>query len=260
MEQLANATKSDDPVAVAAIVKALEVNLRLCAKIKSTAEPQQLCGAAFLRISGQDHTPAVRERATRSLVRMTDKDDTNIIEKVSLIFESYLKAIRDCALAVILDVASAERAVEVVGTLLAHERTDLRLWAAEALGDLASRKQKLPQPITPILELDKVTTLSTDLADQPWPPITEEEQAKRAGGEAMVSPVSALIEEGSILMKLLPDEHGKELLKDFVRSDSPLAHAVRVRTPELHREYQDLPAHLTDQLQDQQRKLRQARK
>ena len=46
------------------------------------------------------------------MVRMTQKGDENIIEKVSLIFESYIKAVRDCALAIILDVASAERAVQ----------------------------------------------------------------------------------------------------------------------------------------------------
>jgi len=203
--------------------------------------------------------------AIQSLVRMTDTGDENIIGKVSLIFESYLKAVRDCSLCVILEVASAERAVEVVGALLAHERTDLRLWAAGALGDLASRKQELPRrpedsrPVTPQLDLQSVDTASANLDPQPWPPITEDEQARHAGEDTILSPVSRLIEQGSTLMTLLPDEHGKELIKELVSSDSPVAHAVRARTPELHREYQNLPEHLKEQFQAQQRQLRQAR-
>jgi len=111
----------------------------------------------------------------------------DVVSRASVMFESYLKAVRDCALEVILEVAVVERAVDVVGKLLRHERTDLRLWAAEALGDLAVKKSE-----SALL-----------LAARPWPPATGEEQGESEAGEAKLSPVSELIHEGKVRAALL---------------------------------------------------------
>ena len=66
----------------------------------------------------------------------------DVVSRASAMFENCLQAIRDCALEVVLEVAVVERAVDVIGKLLSHERTDLRLWAVGALGDLAVKQQQ----------------------------------------------------------------------------------------------------------------------
>jgi hypothetical protein len=48
-----------------------------------------------------------------------------------------------------------------------------------------------------------------------------------------MSPVSALIEQGANLLEQLPVDHTSMLLQDLSQSQSPLAQAVRARTPEL---------------------------
>ena len=125
----------------------------------------------------------------------------DVVSRASVMFENYLKAIRDCALEVILEVAVVERAVDVVGKLLRHERTDLRLWAAEVLGVLAVKKQRSACADE---EQAGRSQQSLGLAAQPWPPATGAEQEESEASEAGLSPVSELIREGKVHPALLP--------------------------------------------------------
>jgi hypothetical protein len=116
----------------------------------------------------------------------------DVVSRASAMFENYLQAIRDCALEVVLEVAVVERAVDVIGKLLSHERTDLRLWAVGALGDLAVKQQHN--------FCDKKQTRRSQklISAQPWPLRTEDEQADQEADQARLSPVSELIREGKV--------------------------------------------------------------
>lgn len=116
----------------------------------------------------------------------------DVVSQVSAMFETHLKDVRDCALEVVLEVAVVGRAVDVIGRLLRHERTDLRLWAVEALGDLAVKQKQI--------DCDKEQTRRSQesMSAQPWPLQAGEEQADQEAGKATMSPVSELIREGEV--------------------------------------------------------------
>lgn len=175
----------------------------------------------------------VRDSAKESLVLMTDVGNETIIFQVQAILESYHKAIRDCALDVILKIASIERAVEVVGELLAHQRTDLRVWAVDSLSDLAFKPQQGPNEnngaMTPGTS-DVVHASNGSQSDgtnqgaapalQPWPPLTEEKKVEQdVQVEAQLSPVSELVREGRVCC---PGSKNRPLASVATRDPPPL--------------------------------------
>jgi len=116
----------------------------------------------------------------------------DVVSRASAMFENCLQAIRDCALEVVLEVAVVARAVDVIGKLLSHERTDLRLWAVGALGDLAVKQQQN------VCDKEQTRRSQKLISAQPWPLKAEEEQADQDAGQARLSPVSELIREGKV--------------------------------------------------------------
>ena len=141
----------------------------------------------------------VRECSKRSLVRMTALGDENVISKVSSVLESYQSAVRDSALQVILAVASVERAVDVVGELLAHHRTDLRIWALDALALLALKTKQHQH-----LAEDTRHSSKSGAAEQSSPLTKPAEGYDRERDDRQLkvapelSPVSQLLREGAV--------------------------------------------------------------
>ena len=172
----------------------------------------------------QDHSASVRRQATESLLQMTERGDTSakgerIITQVARVFQSHSKAIRDCALAVVLHVAPPARAVEVLSKLLAggpagldspDVRTDLRIWAIDALAELAAETS--------------ASTAVTALSTRVWPPAAEEDLARVEAERQTRSVVSTTIAEGTELLENLPDEQTVTLLQ---KVDTPTSHKGR---------------------------------
>ena len=106
-------------------------------------------------------------------------------------------------------------------------RTDLRIWAIDALAELAAETS--------------ARTAETALSTRIWPPAAEEDLAGVEAERQTRSVVSTTIAEGTELLENLPDEQTVTLLQ---KVDTPTSHkgqAVRAPTAQVQEPSQSSP-------------------